>query len=232
MLDKDSDINLWVVRHGYRIDFSDPDWVASAENPYNPPLAPVGFEQAEETAERLKDEKIDFIVASPFLRTVQTANIIAKKLGKKVILDPGFSEWLTLKDFDFRPVLDDPFDLVREYTSIDPESGGLYTPSYPEGSDALDRRIDKALLDLIAKFRTNILIISHGSPIKSIFKILVGYEGEEYSSMCSVSRFHYNSGNWKLEIHDDSRHLTTPDTTGNAFYKERWAELEKSRDNR
>ncbi|MCK5672025.1 MAG: histidine phosphatase family protein, partial [Spirochaetales bacterium] len=211
-------------------DFSDPHWRETAENPYNPPLATVGFEQASETAERLKDEKIDHIIASPFLRTIQTANIIAEKLGKKVILETGLSEWLSLKDFDFRPILDDPYDLVREYPFIDPESGHLDNTAYPEDSDSLDKRIDKTISEIITKYRTNILLISHGSPIKSIFKTLVGYNSEKYSSMCSVSLFHYKSGNWKLEIHDDSRHLSTPDTTGTAFYKERWADLAKSRE--
>jgi broad specificity phosphatase PhoE len=230
MIDKDSEINLWVVRHGYRIDFNDPHWIETAKNPYNPPLATVGFEQAAETAERLKDEKIDHIIASPYLRTVQTANIIAEKLGKKVILETGLSEWLSLKDFDFRPKLDDPFDLVRDYPFIDPESGHLVKIAYPEDTDSLDKRIDKTISEIIRKYRSNILIISHGSPIKSIFKTLVAYKSEGYSPMCSVTQFHYNSGTWKMEIHDDSRHLSTPDKTGNAFYKERWADLEKSRE--
>lgn len=230
MIDKKSEINLWVVRHGYRIDFSDPQWLETAENPYNPPLANVGFEQAAETALRLKDEKIDYIIASPFLRTVQTANIIAEKLGKKVILETGLSEWLSLKDFDFRPVLDDPNDLVREYPFIDPGSGHLVSTVYPEDSDSLDKRIDNTISKIIRKYRTNILMISHGSPIKSIFKTLIGYKNEEYSPMCSVSMFHYRAGNWKLEIENDSRHLSTPDTTGTAFYSERWADLEKSRE--
>jgi broad specificity phosphatase PhoE len=227
--DTDSDITLWVVRHGYRIDFSDPHWRTSAENPYNPPLAPVGFEQAAETGELFKSESIDHIIASPFLRTIQTANIIAEKIGKKVILEAGLSEWLTGRDFDYRPKLDDPYDLVEDYPFVDPVSGHLVHPEYPEDRFMLDRRIKKTLTGLIEKYGSNLLLISHGSPIRSIFKVLVNYEGEGYSPMCSVSKFHYQSGNWKLEINSDSDHLTHPDNTGSAFYKERWADLAKSK---
>jgi len=226
----DSEINLWVVRHGDRIDFSDPNWVSSAKNPYNPPLAPVGFAQAAETAERLKDEKIDYIIASPFLRTVQTANIIAEKIGIKFILDVGLSEWLTVKDFDFRPKLDDPHNLASDYPFIDPESESPANLAYPEDSEALDSRIDKVLSEIITKFGTNILLISHGSPIRSIFKTLVTYNGDGFPSMCSVSQFHYKSGKWNLEIHDDSKHLTNPDTTRAVFYRERWADPAKMKE--
>jgi broad specificity phosphatase PhoE len=230
MIDKNSDINLWVIRHGYRIDFSDPHWTESAVNPYNPPLSPVGVEQAEETADRLKDERVDYIIASPFLRTVQTANIIAEKIGKKVILEAGLSEWLTLKDFDYNPELDDPYILTRDYPNIDPESGHLVHTTYPEDSDALNKRIDKTISKIITKYGNYILIISHGSPIRSIFKSLVHYDGEEFPSMCSVSRFHYQGGNWELEINDDSEHLTHPDTTRRVYYRDRWADLAKSKE--
>lgn len=226
----ESEINLWVVRHGYRLDFSDPNWSSLAKNSYNPPLAPVGFEQASETAERLENEKIDYIIASPFLRTVQTANIISEKLKKKFILDVGLSEWLTVKDFDFRPKLDDPHDLARDYPFIDTESENSGNLVYPEDSKALDSRIDKFLSQIIAKYGTNILLISHGSPIRSIYKTLINYNGDGFPSMCSVSQFHYKSGKWNLEIHDDSKHLTTPDTTRAVFYRERWADRMKAKE--
>jgi len=227
MTGKNSDINLWVVRHGYRIDFSDPHWRETAEHPDNPPLAPIGFEQAAETAERLKDENIDYIIASPFLRTVQTANQIAKKLGKKVQLETGLSEYLSVKDFNCMPELDDPHDLVKDYPFVNPESGHMVSPAYPEDWVALTERVNKALSGIIEKYGTNILIISHGSPIKSLFQTLVGYDGEEYPSMCSVSQFRYESGQWTMDVHDDSAHLTHPDTTRKAFYRERWADLSK-----
>ncbi len=230
MTENTSNKTLWVIRHGYRIDFSDPHWRDSAENPYNPPLAPVGFEQAAETGERLKSEKIDHIIASPFLRTVQTANLIAEKIGKKVILEAGLSEYLSVKDFNFKPELDDPYDLVKDYPFVDPSSGHLVDPAYPEDLDILDRRIKRTLTELTGKYGTNLLLVSHGSPLRSIFKVLFNDEREKYPPMCSLSKFHYLSGKWELEIDSDSSHLTHPDNTESAFYRERWADLAKSKE--
>jgi len=73
-----------------RVNFVNPEWVSSAQNRYDPPLHPIGFQQAEETAERLKSETIDHIFASPFLKTLQTAGVIAKKIRKKIEVETGF----------------------------------------------------------------------------------------------------------------------------------------------
>lgn len=225
----ESEKKLWIIRHGYRIDFNDPHWVDTAKNPYNPPLAPVGFEQAAETAEVLKDKEIDFIISSPFLRTIQTANIIAEKLETKVILEAGLSEWNSLKDFDYKPELDDPHLLVKDYPYINPDSESMIYPDYPEDLDALDNRMNTVLAGILAKYGTNILIISHGSPIRSIFKMLIGYQGKDFPSMCSISQFCYSADKWKIEINSDSSHLKNPDTTRKAFYNERWADLKESK---
>jgi broad specificity phosphatase PhoE len=42
----------------------------------------------------LKKEKIAHIFASPFLRTVQTANAVAEMLNLPIKLETGLSEWL------------------------------------------------------------------------------------------------------------------------------------------
>jgi broad specificity phosphatase PhoE len=218
---------LWVVRHGYRIDFNDPEWVDTAENPYNPPLAPVGFEQAEETALRLENENIDFIFASPFLRTVQTANILGAKLGVKVKMEAGLSEWISSKDFKYKPIVDNIGDLLNKYPLLDPDYVSRVEPVYPEDMNQLDRRIDKTLCGIIGEYGPNILIISHGSPINSVFRNLANLEIDGYPSMCSVSLFHYQSGDWNLKVQGDTAHLSHPDTTRKAFYSDRWENLMK-----
>ena len=69
---------VWIARHGNRIDFVNPDWFLTAERPYDPHLSEDGHVQAKQLANRLKGEGISHIFASPFLRTVQTANHAAK----------------------------------------------------------------------------------------------------------------------------------------------------------
>jgi len=222
MIDKKSDITVWILRHGARIDLIDQDWRITAENPYNPPLAPVGFEQAAETGERLKSEGIDHIIASPFLRTVQTANVIGEKIGKKINLETGLSEWMSSDEFDYKPEIGDQESLSIEFPRINPGYQSLVGCEYPEDPDHLERRVEQTISELIKKYGSTLLLVSHGSPLRSIFKVLINYTKDEYPPMCSLSRFHYHSGKWELEIDYDSTHLTNPDNTESVFYKERW----------
>ncbi len=213
--------NIWIVRHGLRVDFTDPDWVKTAENPYNPPLDEKGIKQAEETAVRLMSEQIDYIFTSPFLRTLQTANAIAEKKGMKFNVETGFSEWLKSDEFSYKPELPSPDEMAEKFPFLNTSYESVTPSAYPESRNELDKRTEKVLSEIINKYNGNILIISHGSPIKSIYKSLINVVPDDYQPMCSVSLFSLVSGEWKLEINSDSSHLTLPDITQRAFYLEK-----------
>ena len=83
-----------IARHANRLDFVYPDWFLTAERRYDPPLSDDGMIQAQQLAKRLKGERITHIFASPFLRTIQTANAIAEVLDLSIKLEIGLSEWL------------------------------------------------------------------------------------------------------------------------------------------
>src|SRR5579859_4716489 len=74
---------LYVVRHGST---GDDDSYNSPENPH---LDAEGLAQAEEVASFLQSKKIGSIVASKHHRTVETAKVFAKHVGKKVELNGG-----------------------------------------------------------------------------------------------------------------------------------------------
>ena len=62
------------------------------------PLNETGREQAEMAAEKLKDEKIDAIYASPLSRALDTAKIINKYHGHEIIVknelkERNFGKW-------------------------------------------------------------------------------------------------------------------------------------------
>lgn len=93
---------LLVVRHGDRHDYANPDWaVATAKaggDVRDPPLSELGHRQARETAAALaalakaQGFKIDCVLASPYLRTIQTAAPLAQLLGLPVLLEEGLAE--------------------------------------------------------------------------------------------------------------------------------------------
>ncbi len=57
-----------------------------------------GIKDAELVSDRLKDEKIDLIVSSPYLRCMHTAEIINKYHNVKIVEDSRFNEMETGED--------------------------------------------------------------------------------------------------------------------------------------
>ena len=67
-------MKIIALRHGFRFDSA----------LYFTPLTATGLEQADNLVEILKDEKIDTIYCSPFLRTLQTIYPYCIENNKKV----------------------------------------------------------------------------------------------------------------------------------------------------
>ena len=100
------------IRHGERADLA-PEKDVQYDVKCDPPLTPLGVTQVEETGHFLKRyvEQHGFeeviIECSPFIRTVQTAAIIAKAIGKsKVRVQYKYHEWLHPAFYDNNPMED------------------------------------------------------------------------------------------------------------------------------
>ena len=79
---------LLLVRHGeqqYVRDMTIADGV-------NPPLSPLGQQQAAAVGERLADQQIDVVYASPLTRAFDTGNAIAQHHGLAPIIDDDLQE--------------------------------------------------------------------------------------------------------------------------------------------
>ena len=87
---------VYLFRHGARYDLANPSWKESikAVNGLitDPPLSSIGHEQARERAKKLENVKIDKILASPYLRTIQTAVPFSEKLNLPICIENGLAE--------------------------------------------------------------------------------------------------------------------------------------------
>lgn len=96
---------IYVLRHGEREDYVDRNWRAKYPDcaPDDPPLAQKGHVQAKEAAQRLANEQIDYIITSPYLRCVETANYVAEMHKKPIFVEPGICEvlWSAPGKFEF-----------------------------------------------------------------------------------------------------------------------------------
>ena len=89
---------FYLVRHGQ------PDWDwAEAMRFYGPcsaymPLTPLGVEQIEHTACDSQLRGASFILASPYTRTMQSAQILSRRLDLPVTVEWELHEWLYDRD--------------------------------------------------------------------------------------------------------------------------------------
>jgi probable phosphoglycerate mutase len=83
-------VELVLIRHALpvRIDETHPD-----AGPADPPLAPLGVEQAERLAAYLADEQVDAVWTSPMRRARETAAPLAAALGVEPRVDDGLAEF-------------------------------------------------------------------------------------------------------------------------------------------
>ncbi|GAB4181659.1 MAG: histidine phosphatase family protein [Coleofasciculaceae cyanobacterium] len=200
---------VWIARHGNRLDFVNPEWFNTAERPYDPPLSEDGIEQAKQLGQRLVGEGIAHIFASPFLRTVQTANEVANILDLPIKLESGLSEWLNPAWMKTEPerlpleVLQDRFPRIdRSYTS-------RVVAHYPETNEMVLQRAAQTVQHLTDEFSMeDILLVGHGATVVGCTQGLVGGTPEVKASLCCLVKLVRQSQGWVMELNGDTTHLT------------------------
>ncbi len=207
---------IWLARHGNRQDFVDADWAETAEQPYDPGLSEDGLEQAQRLARRLAETGIDRIVASPFLRTLETAHAVAEALDRFVLLEPGLSEWLNAEWFEERPALLDPAALAARFERVDPSYRPCLTPSFPETHAAMLERTARAVRCVVSRSSgaRELLLVGHSATLEGAFLALVGkdakYEGCPLAGLTKLVR---DGDAWQIVLQNDTAHLDSAATT-------------------
>ena len=202
---------IWIARHANRLDFVNPDWFLTAERRYDPPLSDDGMVQAQQLANRLKDEKIDRIFASPFLRTVQTASAIAEVLNLPIKLETGLSEWLNPKWMSEEPERHSIQELKELYPYIDVSYTPQIAVKYPETRQQMRQRSAQTARCLATEYSPeNILLVAHGASVLGAAMGFVGDSaiGKVKASLCSLVKIVRQEPEWLLELSGDTSHLT------------------------
>ncbi|BAQ59937.1 expressed protein [Geminocystis sp. NIES-3708] len=193
-------ITLWIVRHGNRFDFVYPQWFETALRRYDPPLSFDGKIQVQELALKLYNEPINHIIASPFLRTIQTADILGEKLDLNIKLEAGLGEWHNRDWMTEIPVIHPREELENIYPRIDWNYRSQIIPKYPETELMALIRMKQITQLLTKKFEGNLLLIGHSISVKGICKYLLGDDIEIKTSLCSVTKIVNDGNNWRLEL--------------------------------
>lgn len=201
---------IWIARHANRLDFVNPDWFLTAQRRYDPPLSEDGFIQAKQLTNRLKKEKISHIFASPFLRTVQTANAVALGLDLPIKLETGLSEWLNPAWMTEEPERLSTPALAELFPRIDVSYTSRIAAKYPETREQVRERSGQTARCLAVEYYPhNILLVAHGASVLGAAMGLVGEiaQIEVKASLCSLVKVVLQDSEWLLELKGDTSHL-------------------------
>ena len=232
--------NIFVIRHGERIDYVDKDWINKVNHDRyrDPYLAEKGIKQSKETAikllgifknKQLSDDNL-IIISSPYIRCVQTASLFAKDLNYKSLIkiEPGICE--VLKEYpphflDNNDINKD--DLCSNMIDIDNKTynGPFmnkkdFKKTESEGqSIKRSKRITKQIIDSYFKDKNkakDMILLGHGASCYGMIEYLNNDYGD-YIGLSCISHFKlkYNDNNNEYSIKTvcigDSSHLSNQD---------------------
>jgi broad specificity phosphatase PhoE len=205
---------IWIARHANRQDFVKPEWFTKTANfRYDPPLSKDGFLQAKQLANRLQNEPIKYIFASPFLRTIQTANAIAEILDLSIKLEWGLGEWLNPDWMTMMPETRTLETLTKFYPRID-QTYKTTPPHYPETEAECLKRGGDTAKKLIDNYPDNMLLIGHGaSVIGATMGLIPNIRPDDINSkLCCLVKLIHQQGDWVMELNGDTSHLSQTET--------------------
>ena len=192
---KKSGNSYFVMRHGQTQHNVEGLW--NYGNQDGDPLTTTGQEQVVAAADTLKNSGIDMIIASPFLRTLETAGIMARELGlsdDQIVTDVRLAEWNVGSEYDGKP-LNDFFDVRNASTdryNFKTEGGESYIEVLQRAGEFM-YEIEKQYAG------KNILIVSHGGVTRAIELIS---QGISHSKLFATTRAYVNFNNAEVRAVD------------------------------
>src|SRR5713101_1058621 len=166
---------VFMVRHGTTV-LSAEDRFAGATDVA---LSDEGREQTRRLADRLSNEKIMAVYASPLGRTVETAQILAGPHKLEVQTRDGFREinhgrWEQMT----RREVEEKFPEEAAEWERDPYT---FAPIGGESGLAVTARALPALIEIVrAHPGANVLVVSHKATIRLLLSSLLGFDPRRY----------------------------------------------------
>ncbi len=166
---------LFLVRHGATVLTAEDRFAGATDAP----LSDVGREQARRLADRLADEPITAIIASPLGRTVETASILAAPHGLEVQkraelreISHGRWEQLTRREVEER------FPDEAAAWEQDPFT---FAPTGGESGLMVTARALPAVIDIVrAHAGERVVVVSHKATIRLLLSSLLGFDPRRY----------------------------------------------------
>lgn len=156
-------MSIFIVRHG------ETDWNREGiyQGQMDTPLNEKGRDDARKLAVALSKIRFSYIYTSDLKRAKETSEIINEYLNvptfyKRELREMDFGRWTGISVFDMERIDPDLFKRWRDNPwDVSPPDGETFKD--------LTERVVKTIEDIFHKHRDeNILVVSHGGPIKAI----------------------------------------------------------------
>ncbi len=166
-------------------------------------LSPLGYKQAECTANFLKNQKIDAIYSSDLLRAHNTGKALADIKGIEIVDDIGLRE-LYAGLWENRAFDELAVEFAESYGNVWINDVGNAAADDGESVDHLSDRVYKTI-EKIAKENDGktVAVFTHATPIRAFFSRIQGYTLNEmknvpWASNASVSEAFYDGEKFKF----------------------------------
>jgi broad specificity phosphatase PhoE len=200
---------VWVVRHGQRRDTVDPEFHTYADRVHDPDLTELGRWQAWRCGRYFAEQGVGFdaVYASPFLRTVQTADEICRETDHEFQLEPGLGEHRNAEWFDSDPETAPHESLVDWFETLRLDHDSLVVPEFPEDHHEAETRAGEAARRLVETSEGTVLMVGHGLTVGGVVQGLVGSTEGVDAPLCGLTRLENRGDEWELDISGAVDHL-------------------------
>ena len=181
---------IYFIRHGETI--LTPERRFSGAGGSDPELSDIGIAQAKQVAAEIAARKPDILIASPMVRTRQTAEEIAKATGLEIRYDESwvecaFGEWDGLTVTDVQKLYPNEWRAWVSDTSFAPQGGESYEQVFA--------RITAPLGDLAIDYPgKTIVVVSHNVVVKAVACEIMNVPIETFFHIdvapCSITTAH------------------------------------------
>jgi broad specificity phosphatase PhoE len=203
---------LYCVRHGESVHNAE----GRIQGQLDVPLSDFGRRQGEAIAEALAALPIDAIYASPLLRALETAQIVARRLNLPIRIDDRLKE-INVGVFQNR--------LRSEVAQLYPDEFARWTSGEPdfavpggESRRELQVRGCAAFRDIVAAGHQHAAIIAHGRllvvALAALVPIPAGPASPSLENASITTIRYHGEERWTLTAYNQVEHLSSVGLTG------------------
>ncbi|MFQ6015576.1 MAG: histidine phosphatase family protein [Anaerolineae bacterium] len=195
--DQERGTELLLVRHGQSV-FNRDGEVAGTDSP----LTDLGWRQARLVADWLaENHQVQALYTSPMRRALQTAQVVADRLGLTITIKDGLREAETWY-VDELPRGGGPFALRNDGRW---QITAKTAPIYHQFREEILQALEEILTESWGK---TIVVVSHGGTMATIVRSLMGgHAVAVHSDNTAIHKFYWQDNRWYLEYLNRREHL-------------------------